>query len=110
MFLDIPGFIDKGPNDQRLYYQPFGALFETIIDITPFGKLETAERTIAWPPDANVVMNVAAFSDVCSKTRCAYRFVQASSFLLLLYLDSWSSNSLLGLIGMTGETSKISED
>jgi predicted nucleotidyltransferase len=41
---------------------------ETIIDIIPFGKLETAERTIAWPPDADVVMNVAAFSDVFEKS------------------------------------------
>jgi len=26
--------------------------------------LETVDRTIAWPPDADVVMNVVAFSDV----------------------------------------------
>jgi predicted nucleotidyltransferase len=64
LFLDIPGFTDKGRNAQRLYYQPTAASFETIIDIIPFGKLETAERTIAWPPDADVVINVAAFSDV----------------------------------------------
>jgi predicted nucleotidyltransferase len=63
-FLDIPGFIDKGRSAQRLHYQPTGASFETIIDIIPFGKLETADRIIAWPPDADVVMNVAAFSDV----------------------------------------------
>lgn len=64
LFLDIPGFTDKGRNAQRLYYRPSGASFETIIDIIPFGKLESADRTIAWPPDADVVMNVAAFSDV----------------------------------------------
>jgi len=64
LFLNIPGCTDKGRNAQRLYYQPTGASFETIIDIIPFGELETAERTIAWPPDADVVMNVAAFSDV----------------------------------------------
>jgi predicted nucleotidyltransferase len=64
MFLDVPGFTDKGRNAQRLYYKPTGASFETIVDIIPFGKLETAERTIVWPPDADVVMNVAAFSDV----------------------------------------------
>ena len=38
--------------------------FETVIDIIPFGKLEAADRTIAWPADADVVTNVAAFSDV----------------------------------------------
>jgi predicted nucleotidyltransferase len=64
LFLDSPGFTDKGRSGQRLYYQNAGARFETIVDIIPFGNLETAERTIAWPPDAHVVMNVAAFSDV----------------------------------------------
>ena len=46
------------------FHGPDDAQFGTIVDIIPFGKLETAERTIAWPPDADVVMNVAAFSDV----------------------------------------------
>jgi predicted nucleotidyltransferase len=64
MFLDIPGFTDKGRNAQRMYYKPTGAPFETIIDIIPFGKLEAADRTIEWPPDADVVMNVAAFPEV----------------------------------------------
>jgi predicted nucleotidyltransferase len=64
LFLDNPGFTDRGRNAQRLHYQPTGASFDTSIDIIPFGKLETAERTIAWPPDADVVMNVAAFKDV----------------------------------------------
>ena len=47
LFLDIPGFTDKGRNAQRLYYQPAGGSFETIIDMIPFGKLETVEGTIA---------------------------------------------------------------
>jgi predicted nucleotidyltransferase len=49
LFLNIPGFTDRGRSAQRLYYQPTGASFETIIDIIPFGKLETADRTIEWP-------------------------------------------------------------
>ena len=64
LLLDIPGFTDRGRGAQRLQYQPAGASFETVVDIIPFGKLETAERTIIWPADADVVMNVAAFSDV----------------------------------------------
>jgi predicted nucleotidyltransferase len=64
LLLRVPGFTDKGRIRQRLYYQPTGVSFETIIDIIPFGKLEAADRTIAWPPDADVVMNVAAFTDV----------------------------------------------
>jgi predicted nucleotidyltransferase len=38
LFLDIPGFTDKGHSAQRLYYQPPGASFETIVDIIPFGN------------------------------------------------------------------------
>jgi predicted nucleotidyltransferase len=64
LFLEVPGFIDKGRDKQRLFYQQAPAAPETIIDIIPFGKLEAGDRTIAWPPDAEVVMNVAAFSDV----------------------------------------------
>ena len=64
LFLKVPGFIDKGRDKQRLFYQQAPAAPETIIDIIPFGKLEAGDRTIAWPPDAEVVMNVAAFSDV----------------------------------------------
>lgn len=79
LFLEVPGFTDKGRNTQRLYYQPTGASFETIIDIIPFAKLETAERTIAWPPDADVVMNVAAFSDVFENSLC----VQVRSDLII---------------------------
>ena len=64
LFLKVPGFIDKGRDKQRLFYQQAPAAPETTIDIIPFGKLEAGDRTIAWPPDAEVVMNVAAFSDV----------------------------------------------
>ena len=49
LFLDIPGFTDKGRNAQRLHYQPTGALFETIVDIIPFGKLETAAPITGSP-------------------------------------------------------------
>ena len=59
-----PGFVDKEREIQRLYYTPSNTTFETKIDIIPFGKLETVERKIEWPPDADVVMNVAAFADV----------------------------------------------
>ena len=64
LLLGVPGFTDKGRVKPRLYYRPPDTSFETVIDIIPFGKLEATDRTIAWPPDANVVINVAAFSDV----------------------------------------------
>jgi len=49
LFLDIPGFTDKGRNAQRLYCRPTGASFETIVDIIPFGKLETAAPITGSP-------------------------------------------------------------
>ena len=41
LFLDTPGFTDKGRSGQRLYYQPDGAQFETIM--TSF-RLESWKR------------------------------------------------------------------
>jgi predicted nucleotidyltransferase len=64
LILTMEGFTDKGRNPQRLYYRPPHAKFDAIIDAIPFGKLEQPDRTIAWPPDADIVMNVAAFTDV----------------------------------------------
>jgi predicted nucleotidyltransferase len=64
MLLATPGFLDKGRQVQRLYYKPPGFDVEAIIDILPFAGLATNGETIAWPPDQDVVMNVAAFTDV----------------------------------------------
>jgi predicted nucleotidyltransferase len=33
------------------------------VDFVPFGRLETAQRTIAWPPDGDVVMDVFGFQE-----------------------------------------------
>jgi predicted nucleotidyltransferase len=62
--LETAGFVDRRGNLQRLYYEPPGTSFESVIDVIPFGKLESPDRTIAWPPSGDVVMNVAAFTDV----------------------------------------------
>jgi predicted nucleotidyltransferase len=46
LLLNIPGFTDKGNEKQRLYYLSENSAFENIIDIIPFGKLETALSAI----------------------------------------------------------------
>ena len=33
------------------------------VDLIPFGGIETSPGTIAWPPDMDVMMNVAGYSD-----------------------------------------------
>src|ERR1700674_2655280 len=34
-----------------------------VVDLIPVGGVETAERTIAWPPEEDIVMRVTGFSD-----------------------------------------------
>lgn len=45
---------------QRLIYPSKPAIF---VDLIPFGGIEGSENTIAWPPDEDIVMRVAGFSD-----------------------------------------------
>lgn len=56
--------VKEGRQPHRFEYRPATAQFVIVIDIIPFGGLESEDHTIAWPPDAGVVMNVAAFSEV----------------------------------------------
>lgn len=63
LLLKVPGF-QENRQVHRLSYTPPGANFETRIDIIPFGKLETEDGTIQWPPEGDTVMNVAAFADI----------------------------------------------
>ena len=37
----------------------------TVIDIVPFGPIESDGGTIGWPPDGEVVMDVTGFQDAC---------------------------------------------
>jgi len=41
----------------RLLYQ------DTVVDIIPFGELESADRTISWPPNGDIVMSVLGFEE-----------------------------------------------
>lgn len=38
------------------------------IDLIPFGGVESAERTLIWPPDGDRVMNLLGFSEVLAST------------------------------------------
>lgn len=46
---------------QRMFYEPGGA--RLIVDMIPFGGVVRQDGTLAWPPDAETVMNVTGFSD-----------------------------------------------
>ena len=41
----------------------FGAPVGIPLDLIPFGPIESPARSIAWPPDHHVVLNVAGFED-----------------------------------------------
>jgi predicted nucleotidyltransferase len=54
------GFQPHASMVQRISYPSKAAV---IVDLIPFGGVETAERTIAWPPEEDIVMRVTGFSD-----------------------------------------------
>jgi predicted nucleotidyltransferase len=54
------GFQHHARMVQRISYPSKPAV---IVDLIPFGGIETAERTIAWPPEEDIVMRVTGFSD-----------------------------------------------
>lgn len=54
------------PNGNVLHKLKFGGFLE--IDLIPFGAVERADRTIAWPPDGDFVMTVFGFSEVFDAT------------------------------------------
>lgn len=45
---------------QRLSYERF------VVDIIPYGAVSTDERTIHWPPDQQVMMNIMGFQEAYS--------------------------------------------
>lgn len=49
--------------EQRLIYKPTDIKHKFVVDIIPFGGLESEKNMIAWPPDRSFLMNVAGYSD-----------------------------------------------
>lgn len=48
---------------QRLLFKPEGREHGFVVDLIPFGGVETKTNMIAWPPDMSIIMNVAGFRD-----------------------------------------------
>lgn len=48
---------------QRLTFKPEGVNHSFVVDLIPFGGLETEANMIAWPPKMSVIMNVAGYRD-----------------------------------------------
>lgn len=54
------GFAPVPKRTQRVIYP---ADHPVIVDLIPFGGIENRNQTIAWPPEEDIVMQVAGFSD-----------------------------------------------
>jgi len=50
--------------EHRIYYKPQGDNTEYPVDIIPFGDIESPPRSLAWPPDGSVIMNVIGYEEV----------------------------------------------
>lgn len=48
---------------QRLIFKPEGMDHHFVVDLIPFGGLESEANMIAWPPDMSIMMNVAGYRD-----------------------------------------------
>jgi predicted nucleotidyltransferase len=56
--------LQRDPNRQHRFRHRNG----TEIDLLPFGGIEGAGRTIAWPPNGNTVMNLVGFKEASRAT------------------------------------------
>jgi predicted nucleotidyltransferase len=60
--LSEPGFRSDSKIIHRVHFSPpSGDGFP--VDLVPFGGVESTPRTVAWPPDMKVVMNVAGYAE-----------------------------------------------
>jgi predicted nucleotidyltransferase len=61
------------------------------LDLIPFGGLESGDRTIAWPPDRAVVMNVAGFREALAASLVV--LLPEETRLHVVSLPLWSRSS-----------------
>lgn len=57
------GFEEVRGEAQRLTCKPANVEHKFVVDLIPFGGLESSRNTIAWPPDMSIMMNVAGYRD-----------------------------------------------
>jgi predicted nucleotidyltransferase len=57
------GFRKSATKVHRLHYKHPNVELEVPVDLIPFGPIESEHGTIAWPPDKDMVMNVAGFDE-----------------------------------------------
>lgn len=89
-------FKEQGTAQQRLYFTGRNSNLGYQLDLVPFGAIAKGMPEIAWPPDMEVVMNVAGYDDVLAAAehvRFAADFdgkVVSLAGLAILKLVAWS--------------------
>ena len=64
------GQFDRAPTDlHRMLWRQSGG-FQMPIDIIPFGGVASADKTLAWPPDEEILLNVAGFAEALESAVC----------------------------------------
>ncbi len=51
------------PHPRKIHRLTHNSTPAVVVDLIPFGGVESADRNIAWPPEEDIVMRVAGFSD-----------------------------------------------
>ncbi len=106
--IDSGRFTPDSSAMHRLYYSASGTTSKFPIDLIPFRGVEEPPRTIAWPPNMKVMMNVAGYEEVLATAVNVYidvgLNVRIASLpgLALLKLFSWAARG--------NENSKDAED
>jgi predicted nucleotidyltransferase len=59
----IGQFAEDLKAQQRLVYTDTAAGFSIPVDLIPFGRVASTNKTIAWPPRRDVVLNIAGFDE-----------------------------------------------
>lgn len=84
----------------RLLFRPDSGVQEHMVDLLPFGGIEQPTHTIAWPPDMQMLMNVAGYDDALKTaplvqvaTGLIIRIVSLPG-LAMLKLFAWKDRSI----------------
>lgn len=89
------GFADEARQVQRLVFTAEGDGAGTTIDLVPFGGLQVNRHTLVWPPEMDVYMTVAGFTEALASAQvvelAAGVMVKVASLpgLTILKLFAW---------------------
>ena len=61
--IETGAFSERSGIAHRLYFRPAQSSHDIPLDLLPFGGVERSDRTIAWPPAMNIVMDVSGFAE-----------------------------------------------